>query len=402
LSLLPLQPSRLPYPARILTAMKSPEYDLDAVRSQIPILRTHIPMNNCSQAPQCSATRAAADTYLTSWNEAGMDWDAWVGEVEAARAEFAAFVGAQATDVAIATSVSQATASIASGLDFTGERCGVVASGGEFPTVGHVWLAQERFGAEVSWVPVRDGMMHLDDYTSAITERTLVVSACRGYYQTGFKQDVGAIAELAHEQGALLYVDAYQTMGSEVFDAPASGADFVASGNLKFLMGIPGIAFLWVRPGIAEQLEPSITGWFGREDPFAFDVHRLDWGAGARRLDTGTPPVVEAYVARAGMAWMRELGIAAIADWDTHLGLHAMQGALARGLEVMGPAEGLHAPTTAIACADSHAIEAALRARGIIASARGPAIRFAPHFYNTTDDVDQALDALTDVMAAAE
>ena len=200
--------------------MKSPEYDLDAVRSQIPILRTHIPMNNCSQAPQCSATRAAADRYLTSWNEAGMDWDAWVGEVDAARAEFAAFVGAQASDVAIATSVSQATASIATGLDYTGARCGVVASGGEFPTVGHVWLAQERFGAEVSWVPVRDGMIYLDDYASAITEKTLVVSACRGYYQTGFKQDVGAIADMAHERGALLYVDAYQTMGSEASTLP--------------------------------------------------------------------------------------------------------------------------------------------------------------------------------------
>ena len=382
--------------------MKSPEYDIDAVRSQIPILRTHIPMNNCSHAPQCSATRAAADTYLTSWNEAGMDWEAWVGEVDAARAEFAAFVGAEATDVAIATSVSQATSSVASGLDFSGKRCGVVASGGEFPTVGHVWLAQERFGAEVSWVPVRDGMIHLEDYASAISEHTLVVSACRGYYQTGFKQDVGAIAEMAHEQGALLYVDAYQTMGSEAFDAPSSGADFVASGNLKFLMGIPGIAFLWVRPGVAEQLQPSITGWFGREDPYAFDAQRLDWGDGARRLDTGTPPVLAAYVARAGMAWMRELGLDAIADWDAHLGLHTVQGALARGLEVMGPTEAPRTPTTAIVCADSHALEVALRERGIIASARGPAIRLAPHFYNTTDDVDQALDALADVMDAAQ
>ncbi len=379
--------------------MNSPAYDLDAVRSQIPILRTLIPMNNCSQAPQCSATRAAADRYLASWNEAGMDWDAWIGEVEAARAEFAAFIGAEATDVAVATSVSQATASVATGLDFTGRRHGVVASGGEFPTVGHVWLAQERFGAEVTWVPVRDGMIQLDDYAAAITDETLVVSACRGYYQTGFKQDIAAISEIAHARGSLLYVDAYQTLGSERFDAPASGADFVASGNLKFLMGIPGIAFLWVRPGIVDRLEPSITGWFGRENPFAFDATRLDWGEGGKRLDTGTPPVLEAYVARAGLAWMRELGLDAIADWDAHLGRRTVEGALARGLEVMGPTDGEpRAPTVAIACADSHAVEAAMRDRGVIASARGPAIRLAPHFYNTDDDVEQALDALADVM----
>ena len=124
--------------------MNAPAYDLAAVRSKISILQTHVPMNNCSQAPQSDATRAAAEEYLTSWAEAGMDWDSWIGETEAARAEFAAVIGAEPEDVAVATSVSQATSSVASGLDWTGERRGVVASGAEFPTVGQVWLAQER------------------------------------------------------------------------------------------------------------------------------------------------------------------------------------------------------------------------------------------------------------------
>jgi selenocysteine lyase/cysteine desulfurase len=381
--------------------MTHPAYDLDAVRSRIPILRTHVPMNNCSQAPQCDATRIAAESYLASWNEAGMDWDAWIGETEAARAEFAAFVGGSPEDVSVATSVSQATASVATGLDFSGPRNRIVASGAEFPTVGHVWLAQRRFGADVDWVPVRDGAIELGDYEALVDERTAVVSACRGYYQTGFKQDVAAIAEIAHAKGALLYVDAYQTMGSESFDAPSSGADFVASGNLKYLMGIPGIAFLWVRPGLSERLQPAITGWFGREDPFAFDATRLDWGAGARRLDTGTPPIMEAYVARAGMEWLREIGLDAIGAWTSHLGRRCVEGAIERGLTVLGPTDAARrAPTTAMACEDSHGVESRLRRQNIIASARGPAIRLAPHFYNTTDDVDRALDALAAAMSA--
>ncbi|MFV1989000.1 MAG: aminotransferase class V-fold PLP-dependent enzyme, partial [Gemmatimonadota bacterium] len=286
-------------------------------------------------------------------------------------------------------------------LDFSGSRNRIVASGAEFQTVGHVWLAQRRFGADVDWVPVRDGAIELGDYEALVDERTAVVSACRGYYQTGFKQDVAAIAEIAHAKGALLYVDAYQTMGSESFDAPSSGADFVASGNLKYLMGIPGIAFLWVRPGLSERLEPAITGWFGREDPFAFDATRLDWGAGARRLDTGTPPIMEAYVARAGMAWLREVGLDAIGAWTSHLGQRCVEGALERGLTVLGPTDAARrAPTTAMACEDSHGVESRLRRQNIIASARGPAIRLAPHFYNTIDDVDRALDALAAAMSA--
>ena len=378
-----------------------PSYDLDAVRRRIPILATHVPMNACSQAPQSAPARAAAEAYLASWATDGMDWDSWMGEVEAARAEFAALVGGLPADVAVGTSVSQVTASVASGLDYTGRRCRVVVSGAEFPTVGHVWLAQERFGAEVVHVPVgEDGTIPLEAYAGAVDERTAVVSAAHVYYQNGWKQDVPALARLAHEQGALLYVDAYQSLGTAPFDAPASGADFVAGGNLKYLMGIPGIAFLWVRPDTAARLEPAVTGWFGRAEPFAFDGTRLDWAAGARRLDLGTPPILEAYVARAGMAWLREVGLDAIAAWTQTLAGRLIEEGTARGFTVMGPTDpARRSPSTAFAVADSHAVEAALRARHVIASARGPAIRLAPHFYSTTEDVDRALDALVEVGA---
>lgn len=380
----------------------TPPFDLDAVRRRIPILATHVPMNACSQAPQSDVTRAAAEAYLDSWARDGMDWDRWIGEVEEARRAFALLIGARPEDVAVAGSVSQATASLATGLDYTGRRYGVVVSGMEFPTVAHVWRAQERFGAEVATVPVReDGTLEAEDYADAVDETTLLVSAAHAWFQNGRKQDVPALAALAHERGALLYVDAYQCLGTEPFDAPASGADFVASGALKFLMGIPGIAFLWVRPGLADELHPALTGWFGRKDPFAFDP-RLDWADGARRLDLGTPPVMEAYVARAAMAWLLEIGLDAVGAWTRTLSRHMVEGGRARGLEILGPADTEQkAPTTAFRCADGHAAEVALRGRGIIASARGPALRLAPHFFNTFEDVDRALDALADVLASA-
>lgn len=381
--------------------ISAPAYDLDAVRRQIPLLGSLLPMNACSQAPQCTRTRQAADAYLESWASRGMDWASWIGEAEAARTEFAALIGARPEDAGIATSVSQATASLASGLDYTGRRFRVVVSGAEFPTVSHVWHAQERFGAEVVPLPVRDdGTIPLEDYAEAVDDQTQIVSAALAYYQNGWKQDIPALAELVHARGALLYVDAYQCLGSAPFDAPSSGADFVASGNLKFLMGIPGIAFLWVRPGLADSLHPAVTGWFGRREPFAFDS-RLDWADGARRLDTGTPPVFEAYVARAGMAWLRELGLEAVGAWTRALGARCVERGLERGLTVLGPTDpDRKAPTTAFACADSHAAESALLARGIIGSARGPALRLAPHFFNTLDEVDHAVDTLARVLDA--
>ncbi|HTE48053.1 MAG TPA: aminotransferase class V-fold PLP-dependent enzyme, partial [Gemmatimonadaceae bacterium] len=222
-----------------------PAYDLDAWRKQIPLLASLVPMNNCSQAPQTTSTRAAADRYLDSWNQSGMDWDAWVEEVALAKREFAALINASDDEIAVFSSVSEATSAIASAIDYSGARQRVVVTEAEFPTIGHAWLAQERQGACVSWVPVVDGMIELEAYDAVVDERTAIVSACHGYFLNGFTQDLKALATRVHAQGALLYVDAYQTLGTVPVDVRAANLDFLAAGNLKFLMGVPGVAFLY-------------------------------------------------------------------------------------------------------------------------------------------------------------
>jgi selenocysteine lyase/cysteine desulfurase len=378
----------------------APRYDIDSWRGRIPLLKTTIPLASCSQAPQTDITRSAAEAFLDSWNRTGMDWDAWMAEVDAAKAAFARLIGADEDEVALSTSVSAATASLASALDLS-ERDTIVVSGAEFPTVAHVWQAQLARGARIAWAPVSDGVVELDAYVDAIHDRTRVVSACHAYYQNGFKQDVGTIAELAHERGALIYVDAYQTLGTEPIDVKELEVDFLASGNLKFLMGVAGVAFLYVRRELVERLRPTVTGWFGREDPFAFRADRLDWASTARRLETGTPPVPSVYIARAGMEMLESVGLDAIGEWNRVLSGRLAEGGLARGLQLHGPADpDLRAPTTAfVVPGDSHDVEAAMRERGVLPSARGPVIRLAPHFFNTLDDVDTALDVFADVLA---
>ncbi len=383
-----------------VTKAEAPAYDLDAWRRQIPLLERFIPLNNCSQAPQTQRTRAAALAYLDAWQRDGMDWDRWMEEVEHARAAFARLIHAAPDEVAVTTSVSAATASLASALDFGGRRRKVVATEAEFPGVGHAWLAHRKYGAEVAWVPLQHGVVEPEAYDAVIDERTRIVSACHGYYQNGFKQDLAVLAEKAHAHGAWLYVDAYQTLGTCPVDVQALGIDFLSSGTLKYLMGTPGIAFLYVRRDLVERLHPAVTGWFGRENPFAFDVRRLDWSPAARRFDTGTPPVVSAYVARAGLSIIEEVGPARIQAWTDRLSRRLLEGGRARGLAVHGTTDYRRkTPATAFVCrGDAHAVEAALREQGILASARGPVLRLAPHFYNTEQEVDAALDALAEML----
>ena len=377
----------------------APSYDIAAWRSRIPLLTSLIPMNNCSQAPQTDATRAAAERYLESWNQSGMDWDAWVEEVQLAKSEFARLINASADEIAVFSCVSEATSAVATAIDFSAERRKVIVTEVEFPTIGHVWLAQQRRGARVAWVPVRNGVVDINAYDAIIDGETAIVSACHGYFLNGSMQDIAGLAERVHASGAMLYVDAYQTLGTVPVDVRAMGADFLAAGNLKFLMGIAGIAFLYVRRELIERLHPLTTGWFGRANPFAFQVKQLDWSPSASRFDLGTPPVISAYVARAGMAIINEIGVDAIRRWVEVLGQRLIDGGRQRGFTLHGTDDmARKTATTAFVVDDSHAVELTMRRRGIIPSARGPVIRLAPHFYNTIADVDTTLDVLTSVI----
>jgi selenocysteine lyase/cysteine desulfurase len=277
----------------------------------------------------------------------------------------------------------------------------VVASAAEFPTVGQVWLAQESRGARVRWVPTRDGMLSPSDYEPLLDPQTAVVSACHGYYLNGYVQDIAAIAERAHAAGALLFLDAYQTVGTRPIDVRALGADFLVAGNLKFLMGVAGIAFLYVRRDLIEKLRPTVTGWFGRANPFAFDATLLDWAPTARRFDSGTPPLINAFIARAGMQLVLETGTDAIGEWHQTLAARLIHGGRERGLVLHGTDDPLRkTASTAFVVKNSASVEAAMRSRGVIASARGPVVRLAPHYYSTVADVDRALDVLAEVVAS--
>ena len=362
-------------------------------RAEFPLLATHSLLNNCSQGPQSHAARHAADRFLDSWRNDGMDWEGWIGEVNRARAAFARLINADPDEIAVTSSVSEAVSSLATALCFT-DRPGLVLADTEFPTVAHGWQAQAPRGAELRWA--EDGNLG-----RLVDERTSLVSVTHASYLTGAKQDVAAIAAVAHRHGALVFTDAYQTIGTCPVDVRAMDVDFLAAGCLKYLLGTAGIAFLYVRRELIGRLVPTVTGWFGRLEPFAFNPRVLDWAETAARFDTGTPPLINAAIARAGIELIEAAGPAAIDRWIQTLSARTRDQALGRCLTVLSPADPTaKSPTTAIHVGErAGAIEGHLRHRRILVSARGPVIRIAPHFFTTEDEIDQAVGALAEELA---
>ncbi len=267
--------------------------------------------------------------------------------------------------------------------------------------MGHVWLAHQKYGWEVDFIPVRAGRIELEDYERSVGERTLVTSATHVYYQNGFKQDLKRVAEIVHRTGSFLLVDAYQSLGTCRVDVRELDVDFLVSGNLKYLLGIPGVAFIYAKRELVDGLKPAVTGWFGQNEPFAFTPHILEYANDARRLDTGTPPVITAIAARAGMEIINEVESYRIEARIQELSEFAVGFALDLGLEYVGPSDVREkGATTAIRVPEPPKVERLLRERNIIASARGDVIRVAPHFFTTKRDIEVVLGSLREIVAA--
>ncbi len=380
---------------------------LAALRAECPLLASTVYLANCSQGPLSRTVRAAIEGFLSSWARMGMHWDEWVEEVERARAAFAGLIGAEAADVAVGTSESQLVSSLVSALvsrpgGWDGRRR-IVTSTLEFPGVGQAWLAATRYGWTVDRVEreVEDAL-HAEDFVNLVDESTALVSMPHVAYANGSMVDPVAVAEAAHAAGALAFVDAYQSAGTMPVDAPALGVDFLAAGALKYLLGTAGIAFLYVSPAVRERLEPTVTGWFGRVDPFAFDPTTLDYPESASRFDLGTPPLVNAYAARAGIELVAGARPALVRAQVERLSDLAFGLAPELGLRVLGPASTAEkGATTAIDAGTAERAreaEAALRERGIVVAARGRAVRLAPHGFTLADEVEHAMSELADLL----
>ena len=262
----------------------------EAIRGEFPILEHTAYVNACSQGALSNRVRAAYEEYLAGWDAHGAEWEHWVERAEAARAAFSRLLHVTPGEVAVTTSVSQGVNSVVSALDL-GERPRIVISEYEFPTVGQIAHAQELRGAEVVHVlPGADGVISVEAFADAIDERTALVCCTTISYRTGHRQEIGEIARIAHERGALVLADSYQAVGAIELDARALDVDFVTGGTVKYLLGSAGLGFLYVRGDLLPRLLPSQTGWFADEDIFRMDISDYSPAADARRFDAGTPP----------------------------------------------------------------------------------------------------------------
>ena len=362
------------------------------IRARFRIFQSKIYLNSCSQGALSDAVEGGFGDFIASWHEQGSPWETWVERYEQARTAFATFIHASPDEVALVTSVSAGVNGIASALNFR-DRSKVVMGEFEFPTMGQVWLGQRVLGANVQFAQAQGDSISAAAYEALIDRNTLIVPLTHVCFKNGFRTNVSSITRIAHDAGALVMLDDYQDCGTRQVDVKAMNLDFYVTGTLKYLLGPPGLAFLYVRDELIPSLAPTVTGWFGQTNPFAYNPQHFELSPTARRFESGSPSVPNVYGALPGFQMLQQIGMEQVAIHVRNLAQALLNRTRELGILTKTPVDSA-GPLVVLQCRDSAQLLQALAQNGIVASNRFDGLRISFHVYNTLDDVEAAAEVL--------
>jgi len=369
--------------------------DLLDYRSEFPILghTTYLVNHSLAAMPRQveDRLREYADTWaargIRAWGEGWWTTPMTVGD------QVGRIVGAPPGSTVMHQNVAIAEAVVLSCFrPFGAERNRIVYERGNFPSVRYLYQAQPDL--EVVVCDDDGAIVH------AIDERTLLVPISHVLFKTGEIQDVEPIVRRAHEVGAHVVLDCYQSAGIVPLDVTALGVDFAVGGSVKWLCGGPGNGWLYVRPDLADRLEPTFTGWQAHEAPFGFE-EEMRFAAGAARFLTGTPNVAAHLAGTAGYDLIEEIGVDRIRSNSLRQTQLLLDLADAVGFEVRSPrAADRRGGTVTVHVPEFPAVHRELVERQVLCDFRPDAgIRLGPHFFTADDELRFAIDQIGDILA---
>jgi kynureninase len=360
-------------------------------REEFPILSRTVYLISNSLGAMPRGVQGSLANYCDTWANRGVRaWAEGWWEMPVQLGDLLSpILGSLPGEVTMHQNVTLAEAVLLSCFDFSGPKRKLVCTDMDFPSMIYLHRAQESRGAEVHLVPSDDGIrIDCDRLLSAIDERTLLVSISHVLFKSSFVLDARAVIRRAHEVGASVILDVYQSAGTLPIDVKDLDVDFVIGGCLKWLCGGPGAAFLYVRPDHYGHLEPKLTGWMAHEDSFSFE-NSMRYRSDAFRFLNGTPHIPCLYAARPGLEILGKIGIDAIRHKSVAQTSDLIEMARAEGFELRVPEKPEERAGT-VALHPPHAYEVSrelLRRDFLVDYRPGAGIRVAPHFYTSDDEL---------------
>ena len=375
-------------------------------RREFPILEqtTYLISHSLGAMPRGTFDRlqSYAETWATrgvrAWAEGWWDMPLTVGD------EVGRVIGADAGTVAMHQNVSVCMSVILSCFDTTPDtrRNKVVYSELEFPSVMYAYEAHARDGRfRIEKVKSDDGVtVPLERLLAAIDEETLLVPLSHVLFKSASLQDARAVTERAHEVGALVVLDTYQSSGTVPFSVKELDVDFATGGSVKWLCGGPGAGYLYVAPRLQAKLEPKVTGWMAHASPFAFEDAPIAYADGVARFLHGSPAVPALYAAESGYKIINEIGVPSIRAKSVRQTQRLIELAEEAGFEVTSPRDpSRRGGTITIAVEHAAAVTRELVRREIIVDYRpGAGVRVSPHFYTKDEEIEHVIREMRDIV----
>jgi kynureninase len=383
----------------------APHEDLLAWRAEFPILERTTYLINNSLGAMPRGVHDELATFEREWGERGVRaWSEGWWEMAATTGDLLApLLGVAPGGISMHQNVAVAAAVFLSCFDYPAGRNRIVYTELNFPNLMYLAEGERQKGAEIVVVPSDDGIgVPVERLLAAIDARTRLVPISHTLFRSAYVQDAQAIARRCREVGAILLLDVYQSTGAVPLELAAWGVDAAVGGSVKWLCGGPGAAYLWVRPDLAETLQPTLTGWQADAEPFAFRTGPIRPAASPWRFLTGTPNVPALYSCRAGYRIVAGIGAGRIRERSLALTGHLMAAAEAAGFALRTPRDPRHrGGTVSIWHEDAERLCHELLARDILCDYRPRAgIRLSPHFYNTEPECDRAVATLAELAGA--
>jgi kynureninase len=375
-------------------ALYAPRVELIEYRGRFPILAETTYLINHSLGAMPAAAEERLAEYAHTWKTRGIRaWgEGWWRLPMEVGDQIARIVGAPPDSTVMHQNVAIAEAIVLSCFrPVDPRRNRVVYEAGNFPSVRYLYQAQP----DLEVVVCEDDVAIVE----AIDERTLLVPISHVLFKSGEIQDVAAIVRRAHEAGARVVLDCYQSAGIVPFSLTELGVDFAVGGSVKWLCGGPGNGWLYVRPDLAEELEPTFMGWQAHESPFAFEPE-LRFASGSARFLTGTPNVPAHYAGTPGYDLIEEIGVERIRANSLRQTELVIRLADEAGFEVRSPRDPMRrGGTVTVFVPDFEAVHKELGERQIICDFRpGAGIRLGPHYYNTDEELEHVIDTIGEVL----
>lgn len=367
--------------------------DFAALRDEFPVTRnwTYLDLANKAPLPRCA--QDAIPDFLREMNELGVREAFSKLRVEEIRASLASLLGVAPGAVAFIKNTSEGMNIAAQALDLqAGDN--VIQAEMDHPNQVYAWRRLEERGVELKWVRNGDGYPPVEAFVEAMDGRTRVVAVSYVTFGTGCRVDLPALGAACRERGIILMTDAIQGIGILSASLPALGADIVVCGGHKGLLGLPGTGFLYCREDLIPEMTPP---FFARASMVREVLDRMEVGLApdAHRFEIGNQNYLGLWVLGRSIEFLGKVGLDHIEERVRGLTTYLMELLERRGEKILTPRPWAErAAIVSIESPDPPKAAAQLREKRIIASARNNGLRFAPHFYNTEEELERVVSLL--------